>query len=73
VFEERELRIFGPDCEEMVKVYRKLRNKELKNVYPAQTIISVMQIWDGQDMKNKQGMRNAYTVCQKTSREPTTF
>jgi hypothetical protein len=43
VFENRELRrIFGPKRDEVTKVWRKLHNEELYDLYCSPTIVQVM-------------------------------
>jgi hypothetical protein len=76
LFESRVLRrIFGPKRDEVTKVWRKLHNEELHNLYSSPSIIRMMKSrrmrWGGHVVRMGQKM-NACSVRWKTGRKEAT-
>jgi hypothetical protein len=65
VFEDRVLRIFGPKRDEVTGGWRKLRNKEPRNLYSSQSITRMItsrrMIWAGHIARMGE-KRNAHRI-----------
>jgi hypothetical protein len=65
VFENRVLRIFGPERDEVTGGWRKWRNEQLHNLYSSPDIVRVMKSrrvrWVG-CVANMEEMKNAHRI-----------